>query len=82
MINYGVTGRMLNDNWEIIHLVLDVNVLLHPHDYICITKYIKSVLDDYHIINKVLCMATDNAPNMIKAAHKLKSDLSESDLFV
>jgi len=73
----GVTGHLIDSNWDFKHFVLDVSVLPYPHNGNVIAKYLYDLMISYGISKKVLLATTDSAPNMINAINSL-NNLSEA----
>ena len=68
----GITITWLTSNFEFREALLSCNHLPYPHSGEVISTEIFEVLNDWHLIDKVFTIATDNGANMIKAVRLLK----------
>jgi len=56
----------------------DVRTVPHPNDETSIANHLYSVLNEYQITNKVICVTTDNAAKMLAATKTLHNFLIRS----
>ncbi len=60
---------MHNENLS--HVLLDFALIPHPHNGQQIKSAVQCILEDYCIINNVISITTDNAPNNVPAIKSL-----------
>ncbi|CAG8620034.1 7666_t:CDS:2 [Paraglomus brasilianum] len=72
----GVTVHFIDDEWNLRHFLLDLCYFPGQHTSQRIEEFIMRVLEDANIINKLLCMTTDNAASMVAAGRAIKERLS------
>jgi hypothetical protein len=71
---FAVTCHFIDDHWTLKESVLSLSVLKHPHDSITIAERLKDVASEYCIMDKIFCITTDNASNMINCVPLFKND--------
>ncbi|CAG9826077.1 unnamed protein product [Diabrotica balteata] len=67
-----LTCHFINKDWEIKKAVLKTKVMDTNNTSENIADCIRKILDEYKISDKVSCIVTDNAANMIKACDLLR----------
>src|SRR5438105_2424496 len=69
-----VTGHYIFE-YQVKHVLLDFDVLPHPHSAESLKDRLIEVLEDMGLINKVISVTTDNASNNVKGMRLLRSHL-------
>jgi len=67
----GITGHWLNDKFEPYDILIGIESIAYPHTATVISNYLEKYIEDYRIINKVVCIVTDNGSNMKAAVNIL-----------
>lgn len=66
------TVHFVNDSTNLKSYLLECEEFTERHTSENIALWLKSVMDRFAILDKVCCVVTDNAPNMIKAINLLE----------
>lgn len=67
-----ITCHFINENFELKNVVLATKVLYKNHTAENIAKVMQEICIEWGIENKISCIVTDNAANMIKACDIFK----------
>ena len=71
----GITGHWLNDKFEPYDILIGIESIAYPHTATVISNYLEKYIEDYCIINKVVCIVTDNRSNMKAAVNILSQKI-------
>jgi hypothetical protein len=63
----GVTCHWLSPDFEPIDILLAIEKMPYPHTNEIILNYLKNLVDEFGLSNKIICGVTDNGSNMQKA---------------
>jgi hypothetical protein len=63
----GVTCHWLSPNFEPIDILLAIERMTYPHTNEIILNYLKNLVEEFELSNKIICGVTDNGSNMQKA---------------
>lgn len=79
---YGiVTGHFITAEWRVRSLILEFQLMPHPHDGPTIYEFIKNVIIDMNIEDKVVAITTDNGSNVVAGVRLLVQDPTLSAKF-
>jgi hypothetical protein len=73
----GLTIHYIDNDWNLQNFLLDIISFTIRHTGINIADSIKSVLEEFHLLEKTLALTTDNESAMIVCGRTLAEDLSK-----
>lgn len=76
-----ITGHFINSDWQLKSLILEFQLIPHPHDAPAICDFMKTAIVDLNIQDKILAITTDNGPNVVAAIGLLEKDLRLKEKF-